>query len=158
MEKVDDVLKDYQVARLTEKPIVEFCNWLFGISIGICSLLIVDLNYSVCISSRLDKIINIIAIIISLGNCFFAGYCRYQIFIRDIGINTIQDKLNKLVRNAYEENKEKPVVKPEFDVLFKDWLKEQDKIVGIAKNIKQSSFITIITVITTTSFIIYINF
>jgi hypothetical protein len=157
MEDFNKIIEQFRFADLAEKSIKEFSNWLFGISIGICSLLIVDLSSSDIQTSCIDKKLYFIAIIISLINCLYVGYCKYRIFQRDIKISTIQGALNKKLTFGKINNQKASDLKPEFEKEFSEWVKEYNEITEIGKLMNWSIYLILITLITSAAFILYVK-
>ena len=157
MEDFNKIIDSVRFSDLAEKSIKEFSNWLFGISIGICSLLIVGLNNSDIQYSCQDKWINLIVIFISFINCFLIGFCKYKIHQRDIRISVIQGALNKKATLAKIENKTASDFKPDFQEDFNKWVEECNKIVKIGNLLNWCIYIGCFTLIITASFIIYLK-
>ena len=139
----DKSFSQIQFSEKAEKSLKEFSDWIFGISIGICALLIIQLR-TVC---EPNKVLYIIIAIVSLINALFSGFNKYLVLNRAVRLDTKYGEMKKMVMiTNYKQNatNEEKIL---FDKVFNEWVAEYNKIKTIGKFVNFSIYIAAITVI-----------
>lgn len=147
MKDFDEIFEEYQYANKAEKSIKEFSNWILGISIAICTVLLFKMDEFNVSKITCGKLIYIQITILSLISTLIAGYCKYRIYLRDIGMSIHHEELKKLLIFSKIKDKKKEDVKSEWTVIYDKWVKEFNKLNPIGKLIKISSVLTFVTIL-----------
>lgn len=154
MDEINNLLKKFKFSEVAEKSIKEFSNWIFGIAIGICSLLIIDINKTNT-STCFDKYLFLILVGISFINCFIAGYVKYSIFIRHIRLSTKEGELMK-IKFDYELHPENQnELNKKIDPIVNDWCNSYNSIKRIGWWMNIAIISTIATVLLSASYVIF---
>jgi len=148
MEDFDTVFEKFQIAEKTEASIKEFSNWLFGISIGLCALMI-SLTDRLSISSVIFiKPLFISILILSMINVFITGITKYLIFRRETRMMISRGVLKKIAL-FHQIQKESTFNRAEWDKHFTDWSTEYNRLSSINKFFNTSIIMSLATTIIT---------
>ena len=154
MRNFDEIFEEYQYADKAEKSIKEFSNWILGISIGICTVLLFKMNEFDVAKITCGKFIYIQIVILSLISTLISGYTKYRIYNRDIGMSVLHGELKKLLIFSKINNRKEEDVKAEWTVIFDKWVKEFNKIKPVGKLVNISSILTFVTILLTGLYIV----
>ena len=158
MSNIDSTFQDFEFSVKADKPISDFSNWIFGISVGMCALLIFQMQNLEVDKYCFTKLIYILLVILSMINLLFVGYTKYLIFKRDIGMGVKYGAFKKSVILS-EKHKGSPEFETEKTNALKyveEYLVEYNKITKVSKFLNISIWTTISTVILTGIFIIFL--
>lgn len=149
MSDFDKIFEQFQFSVKADKPIKEFSNWIFGISIGFCALLIFqmkdfDLN-KFCFTKILYKTI----VIFSMLNAFLTGFTKYLIINRDIIMNIKYGALKKLLQFATFSKRKPEDVDIDLNKILNEWTIEFNKIKNIGQFLNISIWTTFVTILIT---------
>lgn len=81
-----------QVAERASKSLKEFSDWIFGISIGISTLLITQFDSI----NELNETFYKLMIILSLGNILYSGINKYFLLRRAVKIDLLYTEMRKI--------------------------------------------------------------
>lgn len=148
------ILDQINYAEKAEKSLKEFSNWIFGISIGVSSLLIFqikgfDLTKYYYASSIYKGIV-----IYSMITIFFAGFIKYLILNRENKLSILYGVLLKLI--VLKANKTTEELKIEWDKTFSEWAEEHNKLKLMSQGLNISIVLTLLLVFLSAIFIISI--
>jgi len=148
MEDFDTVFEKFQIAEKTEASIKEFSNWLFGISIGLCALMI-SLTDRLSISSvNFIKPLFVSILVLSMINVLITGITKYLIFRRETRMMISRGVLKKIAL-FHQIQKESPFNRTEWDKHFTNWSTEYNKLSSITKFFNTSIIMNLATTIIT---------
>ncbi|MBN2395776.1 MAG: hypothetical protein JXC36_04850 [Candidatus Atribacteria bacterium] len=145
MEDFETVFAKFQISEKTERSIKEFSNWLFGISIGLCALM-VSLTDRLSISSiSFIKPMFVIILVLSMVNVFVTGITKFLIFRRETRMMISVGALKKIA--LFVQIQKSQFNKTEWDKHFADWATEYNKLTSINKFFNTSIIMNIVTTI-----------
>jgi hypothetical protein len=149
MNSLDELFSEVQFSDKAEKPLEDFSNWILGISIGICALLIFNIKnldlYRYCFSRPLY----ITVVIISMLNTVLVGINKYKILTRAINMGVHQGELRKLAFFSKTSTPNSAEIENETKLIFNKWSQEYNNIKIIGKIHNVTLFTTVITLILT---------
>jgi hypothetical protein len=135
-----------------EKSLKEMSNWVLGISLGMCSLLLFKAN-----EFDMSKYLNAIncykiVVIFSLLTVFMTGLSKYLILRRESRLNIAYGMLLKLL---YIQKDILPIeeFKTNWNDTFVGWTNEHNKLNSTARILKISTFMSFISVVSAAIFI-----
>jgi hypothetical protein len=144
----ETIMTDIQYADKAEKSLKEFNNWILGVSIGICALIITQLKTAgsgSCIMQIIFKSILTVAML----NVLFVGINKYLLYVRDTKMNIAYGKMKKIFVFAEIRQTPKDDVKANFESIYSDWTNEFNKIETHGKLLNVSLITTAVSVILT---------
>jgi hypothetical protein len=154
MDIYQNALNQINFAEKTEKSLKEFSNWIFGISIGVCSLLIFQIKQFDFTTYQYAKLIYKGIIIYSMFTVFFAGLSKYLILNRETTKGIHYGVLLKLL--ILKEKKSKEEFQKEWSKTYNKWTEEHNKLKLMSQGLNISIVLTMILVFTTALFILTI--
>jgi hypothetical protein len=83
MEDFDKVFENIDFASKAEKSMKDFSNWLLGISIGLCGLMVSVIDNQPALISYYLKALSISVLIINMANVLLVGITKYKIVMRE---------------------------------------------------------------------------
>ena len=119
-------------------------NWIFGISIAMCTLLIFQTKQFDLSKFDYAKIIYKGIVIYSMLTIFFAGLSKYLILNRENKIAIYYGVLLKLF--VLKDNKTENEFKEEWNTTFGKWVIEHNKLKLMAQGLNISIIMTLILV------------
>ena len=152
MEDFDKVFENIDFASKAEKSMKDFSNWLLGISIGLCGLMVSVIDNQPALISYYLKALSISVLIINMANVLLVGITKYKIVMRETQMMIEYGSLKKISVHP----KDKITDKVEWDKHFKKWTTEYNKITTIGKLLSASIKTTLSTVIISGASIILI--
>ena len=145
MEDFETIFAKFQISDNTEKSIKEFSNWLFGISIGLCALM-VSLTDRLSISSiSFIKPMFVIILVLSMVNVFVTGITKFLIFRRETRMMISIGALKKIA--LFVQIQKSQFNRTEWYKHFTDWANEYNKLTSINKFFNTSIIMNMITTI-----------
>ncbi len=156
MANFDDIFDEFQYSNKAEKSLKEFSNWIFGISIGICALLVFQMKGFDLTKFCFSKLIYLVITIFSMLNVLLTGYNKYLILKRDTSMSILYGALKKLVIFSKRNDKKTEEIKEEWDRIFNDWAKEFNEIKKIGKILNWTIITTLISILSAGVFIMII--
>ena len=145
MEDFDTLFEKFQIAEKAEKSIKEFSNWLFGISIGLCALLVsLTDRLSSSIMSYIKPLF-VIILVLSMTNVFITGITKYLIFRRETRMMISFGALKKIA--LFVQIQKSQFDRTEWDKHFADWATEYNKLTSINKFLNASIIMNMVTTI-----------
>jgi len=156
MNDVDKKFQDFEFSTKADKPISEFSNWIFGISAGMCALLIFQMKDFDIEKYTFLKMIYILLVIWSMINLMLTGYSKYLVFKRDIdmGVKYGTFKKSVVLLESYKETPNYDIEKINVMRIFNEYLVEYNKIRKVGKYLNISILTSVITVLLTGVFIL----
>lgn len=154
MNTYQNALNQINFAEKSEKSLKEFSNWIFGISIAICSLLIFQVKQFDFTSYHYAKMIYKGIIIYSMLTVFFAGLSKYLILNRETTKGIYYGVLLKLL--ILKEKKSKEEFEKEWSLTYEKWVTEFNKLHLMSQGLNISIILTMILVFITSIFILTI--
>jgi len=145
MGDFDTIFEQFQFTQKAEASIKEFSNWLFGISIGICALVISIIDGLHILKTDLIMLLVIIVLILSMINVFFTGIIKFLIFRRETRMMTSYGVLKKM---AFFHQEGSTLDRAEFDQHFHDWSNEYNKITSTSRFFNISIILNFLTILT----------
>jgi len=147
MDDFDTLFEQFQFAQKAEASIKEFSNWLFGISIGLCALMISVIDRLCVPKTGLIIALFIIVLVLSMINVFLTGFTKFLIFRRETRMMTSYGILKKMaffhrIQQGSTLDQEK------FEQYFKDWSTEHNKLSSITRFFNISILLNFITTLT----------
>jgi hypothetical protein len=155
MEDFDTIFEKFQIAEKTETSIKEFSNWLLGISIGLCALMISLTDRLSISSASFTKPLFISILVFSMLNVFITGITKYLIFKRETKMMISRGVLKKIAL-FHQIQKNSTFNRTEWDKHFTNWSTEYNKLSSITKLFNTSIIMNLATVIITGISIIFI--
>jgi|GEM_PF-2832802 len=143
MENFDQVFENIDFAGKAEKSMKDFSNWLLGISIGMCGLMISVIDNQTATTSNLYTALYISILIINMANVLLVSTTKYKIVMRETQMMIEYGSLKKISVHS----KDSQTDKVEWDKHFKNWTTEYNKIATIGKLLSASIKTTLLTVI-----------
>tara|TARA_B100000809_G_C15103786_1_gene517938 strand:+ start:1424 stop:1891 length:468 start_codon:yes stop_codon:yes gene_type:complete len=138
-----------------EKTLKEMNNWMFGISLGICSLILFKFNdfdmYKYCETLLVYKIL----VFYSLLTLFVNGFSKYVILGRESKLNIAYGMLSKLLI-LYRKDESSEEFKNEWDSVMRGWVLEHSRLNYMASLVKLSTVLNMVLVLGIASFIVYL--
>lgn len=157
MKEFDIIYEKFRFSEATEKSIKDFSNWIFGISIGICTLLIIQIKGNFDFTNyHYAKQFYKIILLLSMVNTLFTGYNKFLILKRDTLLNSNHWLLKNLFVTVKDGKKKSEDISNELDDIIKDLDVEQKKILKIGKFLYISIVSTLTIVILTGVYILTI--
>ena len=156
MTNFDNIFEEVQYSDKAEKSLKEFSNWIFGISIGICALLVFQMKGFDLSKYCFSKLIYLIIVIYSMLNILLTGYNKYLILKRDTIMSIKYGSLKKLVIFSKINNQKQEEIKEEWSKIFTEWSVEFNKIKTIGQILNVSIFTTMIALLFSGLFIMTI--
>ncbi len=154
MNNFDEIFEKYQYAEKAERSIKEYNNWILGVSIGICAILLFKVYEFNITRIIYGKYFYILIVLLSLINTLISGFCKYKFYLRDIGMNIHYGELKKLLIFSEINGKKKEETQEEWNTIFSKWINEFNKIRYISRLINISSALAFISIITTGIYIV----
>ena len=147
-----DSLYKINYAENVEKSLVDFNNWLFGISIGIFGLLVFRVQDFDLTKYSYSELIFKILVIYAMLTIFVTGLTKYHLFIRNNKLSTRYGYLQKLM--TLNEINQKEDFDDKLKEGFKKWSDEFNKISLMSQFLNLSIVTTAILIIFFTAFIL----
>ena len=154
MSEYQNALNQINFAEKSEKSLKDFSNWIFGLSIGVCSLLIFQVKGFDFATYACAKLIFKGIVIYSMVTVFFAGLSKYLILNRENKKGIFYGILLKLL--TLKDKKSKEEFEKEWRKTYKDWIEEHNKLVLMSQGLNLSIVLTLILVFITAIFILTI--
>lgn len=152
MVDYNKILDQINFAEKSEKSLKEFSNWIFGIAIAFCSLLIFQFKNFDFSTYMYAKYSYKGLVIYSMVALLLAGLIKYLILNRENKMNIYYGTLLKLI--ALQATKSKEELKVEWDEAFQKWINEHNKIKLMAQGLNVAIVFTLLLVLFTGLFII----
>lgn len=136
MKIIDEILDKINFFSKTEKPLNDFSNWIFTISIGLLMFFLVKFKEVISLDCLFSNVIFIIVTAINMLNVLLAGITKYLMLSREIRMNQYIGEFNKKI--FFKKDKEDvDFIKSEVETLLNSWVKEFNKIgkIGLLFNI-----------------------
>lgn len=147
MDDFDTIFEKFHFAQKAETSIKEFSNWLFGISIGICAVMISMIDRLCITQTNFIMLLFIIVLILSMINVFITGITKYLIFRRETRMMTSYGVLKKMA--FFHQNQEGSTLdRAKFDQHFNDWSTEYNKLTSISIFFNISIILNFLTILT----------
>jgi len=154
MSNYKEALETITFAEKAEKSLKEFNNWIFGISIGIYSILIFKFNDIDFSKYECAQTAYKIIIIYSMITVFCTGLSKYHIMMRE---NKLSIRFGVLLKLLILKNKTPEIeFESKWNREFKKWADEHNKIVLMSKFLNLSIIMTSILIIAVAIFLIII--
>lgn len=153
MKIIDDIFDKINFSSKIEKPLNDFSNWIFTISIGLLMFFLVKFKEVVSLDCLFSNVIFIIITILNMLNVLLSGITKYLMLSREIHMNQYIGEFNKKI--FFNKNKEEvDFIKSEVDTLVDSWTKEFNTIgkIGLLFNISIIS--TLISVVISGIFVV----
>ncbi len=147
MANFDNIFEEFQYSDKAEKSLKEFSNWIFGISIGICALLVFQMKGFDLSKYCFSKLIYLIIVIYSMLNILLTGYNKHLILKRDTIMSIKYGSLKKLVIFSKINDKKPEEIKEEWNIIFAEWTTEFNKIKTIGQILNVSIITTLIAIL-----------
>jgi hypothetical protein len=151
MNNYQNALNQINFAEKSEKSLKEFSNWIFGLSIGVCSLLIFqikDFDFTYDCAKFIYKAIVIFSMITVLS----AGLSKYLILNRENKKGIYYGVLLKLL--ILKDKKTDKDFETEWSKTYKEWIEEHNKLELMAKGLNISIVLTLILIFISAIFIL----
>ena len=145
MTNLDEIFNQIQFSDKAEKSLEDFSNWIFGISIGICAILIFQIKDFNLSKYCFNKIFYISIVIFSMINSLLVGYNKYLILKRATMMGVQYGVLRKLAFFSKIKEKKPDEIAKEAELIFSKWSSEYN----IIKKIGRIHNITLITTLIT---------
>jgi hypothetical protein len=147
----ENYLKNINFAEKAEKSLKEMSNWVFGISLALCSILLFKFNDFEFNDST--KMFYKGIVIYSLFLVFITGLSKYRILKRESKLNIAYGNLLKAFYLLKEKRNE-----TEFDRIWKEnmanWGNEHNKLGSVANLVNYSTLFTFLQLILIVIFIL----
>ncbi len=147
MTNFDNIFEKFQYSDKAEKSLKEFSNWIFGISIGICTLLIFQMKGFDLSKYCFSKLIYLLIVIYSMLNILLTGFNKYLILKRDTIMSIKYGSLKKLVIFSKIHDKKLEEIQEEWNKIFTEWVEEFNKIKIIGHILNVSIITTLIAIL-----------
>ncbi len=147
--KFEDIFDDYTYTNRVDESLKNYSSWLLGISLGLAAILIS------LISSKTNAFwYFIISLILVFAGILLNGFIKYQIFNREILMNTQfgalkQIEIKRKSRPQSDLSNNDTIDKEKWTIAFNKYMVESNKIATIAKHMNWSTYFTFFNVLIT---------